>query len=95
MMGFGCNRMGIGWGSWGGGMLGWIVPLLFWGVLLVGLVIGILWLVRVLRRTSSGTTSTEAPLDAARRRLALGEITIGEFDEIAQRLEVRSATVDR
>ena len=80
--------------SWGG-MLGWIVPLLFWGVLLVGLVIGILWLVRVLRRTSSGTTSTEAPLDAARRRLALGEITIGEFDEIAQRLEVRSATVDR
>jgi uncharacterized membrane protein len=92
MMGFGCNGMGMGWG---GGILGWIVPLLFWGILLVGLVIGILWLVRRLGRTSSGTTSTEQPLDAARRRLALGEITIGEFDEIAQRLRTETVAVDR
>ena len=93
MMGFGCN--GVGWGGWGGGMLGWIVPLLFWGVLLVGLVIGILWLVRLLRRAPSATTSTEAPLDAARRRLALGEITVGEFDEIAQRLRTETVGVER
>lgn len=93
MMGFGCNR--VGWGGWGGGMLGWIVPLLFWGVLVVGLVIGILWLVRLLRRAPSAMTSTETPLDAARRRLALGEITIGEFDEIAQRLRAETVGVDR
>ena len=95
MMGFGCNRIGMGWGGWGGGILGWIVPLLFWGVLLVGLIVAIFWLVRLLRRTPSGTASTEAPLDAARRRLALGEITIGEFDEIAQRLSAKSTAVDR
>jgi len=76
-------------------MLGWIVPLLFWGVLLVGLVIGILWLVRLLRRAPSATTSTETPLDAARRRLALGEITVGEFDEITQRLRTETVGIDR
>ena len=93
MMGFGCN--GMGWGGWGGGMLGWIVPLLFWGVLLVGLVIGILWLIRLLRRAPSGTAPTETALDAARRRLALGEITVGEFDEIAQRLRTETVGVER
>lgn len=87
MMGFGCNGIGMGWGGWSGGMLGWIVPLLFWGVLLVGLAIGIFWLVRHFGRASSGTASAETPLDAARRRLALGEITVGEFDEIQHRLE--------
>ena len=92
MMGFGCNGTGMGWG---GGILGWIAPLLFWGVLLVGLVIGIFWLARLVRRASSGMASAEAPLDAARRRLAQGEITPGEFDEIAQRLAAKSAAVDR
>ena len=91
MMGFGCNGMGMGWGGWGGGILGWIVPLLFWGVLLVGLAIGIIWLARRFGRASS----TETPLDAARRRLALGEITAAEFDEIAQRLAVKPIAVDR
>jgi uncharacterized membrane protein len=84
MMGFGCNGIGMGWG---GGIVGWIVPLLSWGVLLVGLVIGIFWLVRLFGRASSGTAATEKPLDATRRRLALGEITLGEFDEVRDRLE--------
>jgi uncharacterized membrane protein len=89
MMGFFCHGLGLGmrWGHWGGGMLGWIVPLLFWGVLLLGLVIAIYWLARYLRRASPSTASAQTPLDAARQRLALGEITVEQFDEIRERLE--------
>ena len=96
MMGFGCD--GIGFGhvmGWGGGMLGWIVPLLFLGLLLIALVIGIVWLVRQLSRKSSSGAPTETPLEASRRRLALGEITLDEFDEIARRLRTETAVVDR
>jgi uncharacterized membrane protein len=81
----------MGWGGWGSGILGWIVPLLFWGALLVALIVGIFWLARRLGGTSPGTASTETPLAIARRRLAAGEISVDEYDEVMHRLQAESA----
>ncbi|MEJ5199735.1 MAG: SHOCT domain-containing protein [Anaerolineae bacterium] len=76
-----------GWG-WGMGLLGGLGMLLFWG-LIIGLVI---WLIVTLTRLSQGTaprsTATEAALDILRRRLAAGEITPQEYDELRRKLEV-------
>ena len=95
MMGLGCKGLGFGPGmGWGGGIFGWIVPLLFWGLLLIAVVIGIVWLVRRSSRRSSAGAATETPLETAQRRLALGEITLGEFDQIAQRLHTEAAVAE-
>ena len=76
-----------GWG-WGMGLLGGLGMLLFWG-LIIGLVV---WLVVTLTRTSQGGASHSAPpsavLETLRRRLAAGEITSQEFDELRQKLGV-------
>ena len=88
-MGFGCN--GMRWGSWGGhGLVGPILGFVVWAVVLVALVVGIVWLVRRLGTRPKETQKQETPLNAARRRLASGEITVGEFDEIARRLQRES-----
>ena len=94
-MGFCTNGLALGrWGhiggSWAG--LGWLGPL-FGLVLLAGLigllVIGSVWLVR--RNTQQPVTAPQTgpqdkPLDIARRRLAAGEITPAEFEELRDRL---------
>lgn len=88
-MRFCCN--GLGWGRMGGwpgfGLLG----LVFGAVLLVGvlalLTLGAVWLAR--RSSVSGTglpDGREDPLDVARHRLAAGDITSTEFEEIRARL---------
>ena len=87
-----------GWGMHGGfgGMhlLGGLMILLFWA-LIIGLVV---WLViRLTRSASSRPAQTTLPAQAAqpdpvletlRRRLAAGEITSAEFDELRQKLGV-------
>jgi uncharacterized membrane protein len=87
-MGWCCN--GLGWGSWAGmGTIGMIVNAVFLigGLALLGLVIA--WLVRqVNRRPASAVPMASGdPLEIARRRLASGEITIAEFEEIRDRLQ--------
>ena len=76
-----------GWG-WGMGLLGGLGMLLFWG-LIIGLVV---WLVVTLTRSNQGSASRGAQPDSAleilRRRLAAGEITPQEFDELGQKLGV-------
>jgi len=76
-----------GWGS-SMGLLGGLGMLLFWGLFL-GLLV---WLVVVLTRsTSKGAargSGSDAVLEALRRRLAAGEITSQEFDELRQKLGV-------
>ncbi len=76
-----------GWG-WGMGLLGGLGMFLFWGLIL-GLVV---WLVVTLTRSGQGGASPGAQPDTAletlRRRLATGEITAQEFDQLRQKLGV-------
>ena len=75
----------MGWGGYGYGMgiFGWLVMLLFWGLILVGLVL----LVRGLwdhGRPAGGSGVGEAPLDILQRRYARGEVTKEEYERIKQ-----------
>ena len=79
----------FGWGGWtgmGGGWIGLILNAVpFAGVLaLLGLV-GV-WFARQFRHTTPVSSSPSDPLEIARRRLAEGEITVPEFEEIRDRL---------
>ncbi len=56
---------------------------LFWGLIIVGLV---LLMRRLWDHGRSGTGPAETPLDILRRRYARGEITKEEFDRIKQDL---------
>ncbi|MGE5140077.1 MAG: SHOCT domain-containing protein [Rudaea sp.] len=95
MMGFG--GFGTGYGMMGGyGMmrgayspLGWGLTLIFWALVIAGIVLLGLWLVRNL---ASGTTAAlprhdERPLDILKARYARGEITKEQFEEMRQDVE--------
>ena len=82
-MGWYCR--GFGWG--GLGTAGVILNAAFSAGLLVVLGLGIFWLVRQLSRQPTAPQGMADPLEIARRRLAAGEITIAEFDEIRTRLQ--------
>ena len=86
-MGFCCRDFGWGgWMGWGGGWIGLLLNVaLFVGVLvLLGLAAA--WIARQVRRTKVTTDRASDPLEIARRRLAAGEITVAEFEDIQNRL---------
>ena len=61
------------WGVWGIGMM--LIMLLFWGLVIVGVVLGIRWLV------SQGKESrSDSALETQRQRYARGEINKEEFE---------------
>jgi len=61
------------WGAWGVGMM--LMMILFWGLIIVGLVFGIRWLI------SEGKESrSDSALDILRQRYARGEINKEEFE---------------
>lgn len=61
------------WGVWGIGMM--LIMLLFWGLVIVGAVLGIRWLV------SQGKESRfDSALEILRQRYARGEINKDEFE---------------
>jgi len=62
------------WGVWGIGMM--LMMLVFWGVVMVGIVLGIRWLVS----QSKAPRSSDAALDILRQRYARGDISKEEFD---------------
>ena len=72
--GWGMHPMWGVWGVWGIGMM--LMMLSFWGVVIVGIVLGIRWL------ASQGTAprSTDPALDILRQRYARGEINKEEFE---------------
>ena len=71
--GWGMHPMWGVWGMWGIGMM--LLMLAFWGVVIVGLVLGIRWLV------SQGKGARPDPaLDILRQRYARGEINTDEFE---------------
>ena len=61
------------WGAWGLGMM--VIMLLFWVVVIVGLVVGIRWLLGQAKAPSS-----DSALEIVRQRYARGEINKEEFE---------------
>ena len=61
------------WGPWGIGMM--LMMLVFWGLVIVALVLGIRWLV-----TQGREPRTDSALDILRQRYARGEINKEEFE---------------
>lgn len=62
------------WGVWGIGMM--LMMLVFWGVVVVGIVLGIRWLVS----QGKEPRSSDSALDILRQRYARGDISKEEFD---------------
>ncbi len=70
-----------GYGSgWGWMVGGWIMMVVFWGLVIVGIVA----LVRSLgdRGLSHQTRNPEHPIEILRRRYAAGELTKEQFEEM-------------
>lgn len=92
-MGFCTN--GLGWGGWGhmggwggAGWLGLLVGLTLFVGLLALLALGAIWLARRTKLQAAAVSAAQTkPLELARRRLASGEITPTEFEELRERLE--------
>jgi putative membrane protein len=61
------------WGVWGVGMM--LMMLVFWGVVIVALVLGIRWIV-----SQGGQHRSDAALAILRERYARGEIDKEEFE---------------
>jgi len=76
-----------GWWMWGaGGVVTMLMMLVFWGLVITGLVLGIRWLARQER----GDRADRA-LDILRERYARGEINKEEFDARRRDLGGRAA----
>ena len=71
---------GQGWGV--GAILGTIAMLLFWALV----ILGIIWLVKSISRSGSPPVERESPLDIARKRYARGEITKEQLEQIKRDL---------
>jgi len=89
MMGGLCGGLGWGgWGTWGSlGILGLILNLVFFVGLLAVVGLGTTWLLRQLGRQPGASGAGVEPLELARRRLAAGEITTAQFEDIRDRLQ--------
>jgi len=78
MMGGGGNPM-MGYGGWGGFGFGWIFMIIFW----ILIILGVVALVRYLGGTKqSSADKNKTPLDILKERYARGEINKKEFEEI-------------
>ncbi len=71
--GWGMHPMWGLWGIWGIGMM--LFMFLFWGLVIVGIVLGIRWLVRQGR-----AEGRDSALEILRQRYARGEINREEFE---------------
>lgn len=71
--GWGMHPMSSVWGIWGIGMM--LMMTVFWGLVIVGIVLGIRWLVGQGRAPRPDTA-----LDTLRHRYARGEIDREEFE---------------
>ncbi len=85
--GRGMGWHGMGWG--GMGIFAWVLGLVFFLGLLALLALVAVWAFRQFGQEGAPVKSSAAvgdPLDVARQRLAAGEITLEEYEEIRERL---------
>lgn len=91
MMGGGGNPM-MGYGGWGGmmngwegfGIIGWLTMIIFW----ILIILGVVALIRYLGGTrQSSTDKDKTPLDILKERYAKGDIDKKEFEEKKKDLE--------
>jgi len=76
---------GLGFGWWGAAM--GILMLLFWALIIGGVVLLILWIVRQERPPATGSrTGGERALDILRERYARGELTREQYEQMRQDL---------
>jgi putative membrane protein len=70
------------WGGFGGGFggLGMLVMLVFWGLIIVGIVLVVRWLVEQGSRGGGTGPEGESALDILKKRYARGEIGREEFE---------------
>ncbi|MBE0472635.1 SHOCT domain-containing protein [Rhodoferax sp.] len=71
----------------GSGMMGgmWLLWLLFWVVVIAGIVLVARWLIG--RPGQGQTCPPEAPLDVLKKRYARGEIDSASFEKMKQDIE--------
>lgn len=67
--------------SWGHMMFGSVMMLLFWGVIIVGIVIVVRWIAGGPSRESGSSPPRRRALDILEERFAKGEIDKEEFEE--------------
>jgi putative membrane protein len=78
----------MGWGGYGGygmGIFGGLFMLLFWGLIIVGLVLLVRWLWDH-TRTAGNQGGGDSPIEILKRRYAKGEINKEDFDRMKQDL---------
>lgn len=80
MMGYGWNNMMGGWSGFG--ILGWLSMLVFW----ILLILGVIALIRYLGGSGKRSDEDKSPLDILKERYARGEIDKKEFEEMKKDL---------
>ncbi len=67
-------------GMMGGGMMwfGWLFALLFW----ILIILGIIYLIKQIKENTGKVEKGEAPIEILKRRYAKGEISKEEFDRM-------------
>ena len=69
----------MNWGNYGWGMgFGWIFMLLFWALVIFGIV----YIAQTISRRAGQSGTKETPLDILKKRYAKGEITKEEFERM-------------
>ena len=67
------------WG-WGFGGFGMVFMLVFWALIIIGIVLVVKWLVEQSRRGGASIPEGESALDILKKRYARGEIGKEEFE---------------
>lgn len=82
---------GMGWGTsmmWGGGWFGGIFMILFWILLIVGIIALVRWIIASNRTSGTGVPSTAvSALEILKQRYAKGEIDRDQFIAMKRDLE--------